>query len=148
MKMDPATAAAAPAALVSPVAVIVMTTPGSGAGRVSGDGEDARNRIDEATSHDDVTLVVISPVRLCLVVSSRGRGLQQVQLACAADRAAPGVDVELGEDVPGVGPERVDGHEQPAGDLGAGQIGRQQPEHLDLSLAQRILATKGWWGRV
>ena len=59
MKMDPATAAAAPAALVRPVAVMVMTAPAPGAGRVSGDVMDARSRGGEATSHDDVTGLVI-----------------------------------------------------------------------------------------
>ena len=61
MKMAPATAAAAPAALMRPVAVMFMSgllvrpVPD----RVSGDVVDARSRVGEATSHDDVTGLVI-----------------------------------------------------------------------------------------
>src|SRR6478735_4232562 len=60
MKMAPATAAAAPAALVRPVAVTFMTgswfrVPGG-----SGDIQDARRRVGEATSHEDVTDMMIS----------------------------------------------------------------------------------------
>src|SRR5262245_50909095 len=58
MKIDPATAAAAPAALVRPLLVMVMGAPGSSwfcvPDRLSGDRRDARRRLGDATSHDDV----------------------------------------------------------------------------------------------
>ena len=40
------------------------------------------------------------------------------------------VHLELREDVPGVGAQRVERDEQPAGDLRSGQPGVEQPQHL------------------
>src|SRR5690242_6422908 len=130
MKIAPAAAAAAPAALVRLLLVTFMVAPGSRwRTRCPADVPDARSRLGEATSQDDVIGLVILP----------GGRLQQAELACAGDCRPAGVHPELGKDMPGVRAEGVDGHEQPAGDLGPGQVGCEQPQHRELALAESFL---------
>src|SRR3954465_8344340 len=83
MKMVPATAAAAPAALVRPVAVMFMTAPGRAVPGGSGDSEDVRSRLGERTSHDDVTRLVIPP---CRAAASRRGGRHSEQMAGSSCR--------------------------------------------------------------
>ena len=83
MKMAPATAAAAPAALVRPAAVTFMTgswfwLPGG-----SGDIQDARRRVGEPTSHEDVTGMVISAPAMALGPTGYGRPSSPARLTAA-----------------------------------------------------------------
>src|SRR5690349_7750388 len=56
-----------------------------------------------------------------------------------AEHRRPAVgDVELGEDVLGVGADRVVRDEQLASYLRPGQLAVEQPQHLDLPVAQRL----------
>src|SRR3954453_16228638 len=72
--------------------------------------------------------------------------LPQSQLGGSLYGGAPGVHVELGEDVLGMAAERVDGHEELLSDLGPGQGGGQQPEHLQLPVAQPLVLQCGLAG--
>src|SRR6266536_2723473 len=111
-KIAPAVAALMPAARVRLAVVMVMagSSWSSWAG-LSGVVEDGRKRHGESTSPSDVTAVVIG-----------GCGLQQAEFGGAAHRGSAGVDVELGEDVLGVRPQRVDRYEQLLRDLRAGHF--------------------------
>src|SRR5437764_15226772 len=131
MKMAPAVAAAAPAALVRPLVVTFI----SGSwfrvpDRLSGDAQDARRQTGDPTSHDDVTDPVTDPP-----IGVPPPRLEQVELGGASDRCPPRRDVELGEDVTGVGTERVDRHEQLPRDLWAGQGRREHAGHIDIEFA-------------
>jgi hypothetical protein len=46
--------------------------------------------------------------------------------------------LQLGEDVPGVGADGVVGDEEPPGDLGCGQLGVEEAQHLELPLTERV----------
>src|SRR6185312_1835047 len=74
-------------------------------------------------------------------------GLQEAEVGGAADGGLAGVDVQLGEDVLGVGAQRIDRHEQLTGDLRPGEFGREQPEDLELAVAQALVAGGGRGGR-
>ena len=54
------------------------------------------------------------------------------------DRGPAAGDVQLGEDVPGVGADRVVGDEEPAGDLRGGELAVEKAQHLELPLAERV----------
>jgi len=56
--------------------------------------------------------------------------LHQAAFACAADRRPSGGDLEFGEDVLGVGGQRVVRDEQLARDLRPAWLTVEQPEHL------------------
>jgi hypothetical protein len=106
---------------------------------MSGDVQDDRKRRDEATSPSDVTrLVILRPESLVILRPES----EKVQLAPAQHRGATGGDVELGEDVPGVGAQGVDRDEQALGDLRPGEPRREQPEHLELALAEGVVGRR------
>src|SRR5687768_9621684 len=56
----------------------------------------------------------------------------------AAHGGCPRVDVQLGEDALGVSTQRVERDVELPGDLWPGQVAVEQPEHLQLALAQRV----------
>ena len=65
-------------------------------------------------------------------------GRQQVELLGPADRCPAVVHAELGVDVLGVRAHGVQRHHELAGDVRAVQVGAEQPEHVQLALAQRL----------
>jgi hypothetical protein len=63
---------------------------------------------------------------------------QQVELGCLSYRRAPAVDPELGVDVLGVGAQGVQGHAELTRDVGAVEVGGEEPEHVQFALAQGL----------
>ena len=64
--------------------------------------------------------------------------LEESVLVGLAYGGGAGLDVELGEDALGVGAQGVQGDVELIGDLRPGELGVQEPEDLDLALAQRV----------
>src|SRR5215204_2071982 len=60
--------------------------------------------------------------------------LHQPQLRGAPDGRPAIVDAELTVDALGVGADGAQGDHQPTGDLRAGELGPEQPEHFELAL--------------
>src|SRR5690606_15274222 len=70
----------------------------------------------------------------------------KAELSCATDGGPAGLDVELGEDVLGVGAQRIDGDKEPCRNLRTGQVGGEEGGDLQLALAQ-LLSTDEYAGR-
>src|SRR5665647_1108363 len=83
-------------------------------------------RVRSATSPFDV----MYGVRL-----GRTRG-DEATFAAMGDSRPAGCDAELGEDVLGVGTQRVVRHEELPSDLRGGQLAVEQPQHLELPPGQ------------
>jgi len=64
--------------------------------------------------------------------------LEQIEFLSAADSRPPVGHPELVVNVAGVGPYGAQGHDEFAGDLGAAQVGSEQPKHVTLTLAERL----------
>ena len=71
-------------------------------------------------------------------VSVRAGSRQQLELLRAFDRCPTVVHPELAVEVLGVGAHSVQGDGELAGDLGTVQIGSEQPQHVELAIAQRL----------
>src|ERR1044072_912168 len=123
MNSRPDTTAAMPAARVRVVGVTVMSGSFRHFAAVPRGISDGRNERGDRTSHDDVT--------------GWGRSLHQAAFPRAQHRGAPAGDPELGEDVLGVGAQRVVRDEQLAGDLRPAELTVEQPQHLQLPPAPR-----------
>ena len=137
MKIVPATAAAIPAALVRPLLVIchdwLLVRSGPGGARPS---TEPRNRRGDPTSPCDVTRGGDSPGHAVGPRAPDPGGYSRPSSVARRRTAARRVFTsELGEDVLGVAPQRVERHEQVPGDFRAGQLGREQAQHLALPLA-------------
>src|SRR4051812_6186281 len=63
---------------------------------------------------------------------------EKTAFACTENSGTAARDGELREDVLGVAAQRVVGDEQLPRDLGAAQLGVEQPQDLQLPLAQRL----------
>jgi hypothetical protein len=72
------------------------------------------------------------------VVTDDVTPLQQAELIAAADGDGAGVAVDHGEDVLGVGPERVEGDEELPGDRGTGEVDVEKAQDRELSFAERV----------
>src|SRR5215213_10908554 len=72
------------------------------------------------------------------MVTSYDAASEQVEVAGTGDGSASRLHVELGEDVLGVGAKRVDGNEQTTGNFRPGQIGCQEANDLELSVAELL----------
>src|SRR6478609_3823871 len=131
MNNVPAATAARPAARVSFVVVISMVSSMSAGvrGCCFGTAPKPTRTPGRRASPDDVT----GGVR-----SSAGVRPQQPVLAGSGDGGPAARDGELGEHVLGVGAQRVGRDEQLSGDLRTAQLGVEQAEHLQLTLAQRV----------
>src|SRR5215218_6742601 len=72
------------------------------------------------------------------VARRSSRPSDQTQRARAHDGVPSAADVELAVDALDVGLDRVDSHEQLAGDLGVRKQRGQQPQHGPLALGERL----------
>src|SRR5437868_4889245 len=61
---------------------------------------------------------------------------KELELLGPVDRRPTGVHAELAVDVLGVGMQRVQGHDELAGDRRTVQVGAEQSQHVELSTAQ------------
>ena len=84
--------------------------------------------------------VAILPVKGVAMTGDGQRRVtrQQVELLGPADRRPTVVHAELGVDVLGVRAHGVQRHHELAGDLRTAEVGGEQPEHVELAVAQRL----------
>ena len=64
--------------------------------------------------------------------------LDQSQLFCTPDSRPAVIDAELAEDALGMGADGAQADHELTGDLGTGKLGPEQPQHLQLTLAERL----------
>ena len=103
----------------------------------------ARSRCGEWASPHLVSALVNSSGRPRELGSGSGTGsagvvAQQAQAGRFANGFAPVGDAELGVDVAGVGAHRVDRDAELAGDVRPTQITLEQPQDVELALAERV----------
>src|SRR5688572_4685281 len=128
MKIAPAATAAAPAPRVSVVGVMVMSGSSIRGSVADAAGcQEPRDHQGGRASPDDV-IGDVTP----------GAGLEEPTLPGASYGGRPAVDVQLGEDALGVGAQGVEGDVELAGDLGSGQVAVEEPQDVQLALAQRV----------